>query len=238
MTRNLPKRLGPLRSMAVLAVALTALTAPAGSQPPPAAKHADVQPVPPPDMARAAKLQPTGLTRIDPVDLGALPVEFGRTRLDDVRKSGGGSVGVRAEPGKAQRWLCYSSSPDRQVWLTTAETGGQTVNGVTLIGHTGIEGQDRCPQLPSGLLPIGAIAGISIGDKREYVEALLGPSRGAEWVTYQTCPKASAAGAQAACIKVTLRFEKNRVFMINAAQTPIGQVASLTPAPSPSRASR
>jgi hypothetical protein len=203
--------------------ALSALAVPAMPQPPAIAAHAsvdaDIKPLAPPDTPRAAKAAAGKVSRIEPMELGALLIEFGRTRLDDVRKSGGGTIGVRGEPGNAQRWLCYTSRPDRQVWLNSSAAVG-TVNGVTLIAHLGVEGEPRCPQLPLGLLPIGPIAGVSIGDKRDYVESLLGSSHGAEWVNYQACSKATAPGAPAQCTHIVLRFEKNRVFLIKAMQNP------------------
>jgi hypothetical protein len=184
--------------------------------PPPAAKSAKAaQPtsLAPPEAPKGVKAgKASGALALDEVGMGGLVIEFGRTKLEDVRKSAGGAVATRA--GAAQRFLCYTAETGRRIWVSSDAVGGDTVSAVTLVAQPGMASEAGCPGLPPRLAPGADIAGVSLGQKRADVEAQLGHGGGGDWARYEACSAQSRR-----CSAITLHYVNNRVMQITASQT-------------------
>jgi hypothetical protein len=210
-------RAGPISAGLVSAAALLGLAFEASAVPPPAA-----QAIAPPEAPRAVaagRAAPSRIAQLSEIGMGGLAIEFGMTRLEDVRRSGGGAIGAREGAG-AIRWLCYTVESGRRIWIASSDATRGAVTSVTLIAQPGVSGEDACPGLPPRLGPVSDISGISLGDRRADVEALLGPSRSGEWARYEACSTARVNGAPTnRCVAITLRYTNNRVMHISASQT-------------------
>jgi len=67
--------------------------------------------------------------------IGKVPIILEETRLKDVEKNLGGTIGSRGDASEALQWLCFhGSDADGRwaLWLETSEMGGGTVDGFAL----------------------------------------------------------------------------------------------------------
>jgi hypothetical protein len=192
------------------------MAAAASATPPPNAKTAPQMSLTPPEAPKSVKAgQATRSLSLEEISMGGLVIEFGRTRLEDVRKSAGGAVATRA--GAAQRHLCYTPETGRRIWVSSDAMGGEAVSAFTLVAQAGMAGETACPGLPPRLTPGGDIGGVSLGQKRADVEAELGQGGGGEWARYEAC-----SVLMKRCSALTLRYVNNRVMQITASQTTVG----------------
>ena len=187
--------------------------------PPPAAKTVKAAPktsLAPPEAPKGVKAgKAAGSLSVDEIGMGGLVIEFGRTRLEDVRKSAGGAVATRAASN--QRYLCYTAETGRRIWLSSDAVAGDAVNAVTLVAQPGMASEAACPGLPPRLAPGADIGGVSLGQKRGDVEAQLGHGGGGEWARYEAC-----SAQLKRCSAITLHYVNNRVMQITASQSSVG----------------
>lgn len=178
--------------------------------------------LPPPDLSKSLRnIKPNKLAvgQVGEVMLGALGIHLEQTKIDDLRKSAGGVVSAKGDAGDATRYLCYTVETGRRLWLTSEQTPGHTINGMTIVAQPGVSGDPNCPQLAAQLTPMGMISNVAIGDKRDVVEAELGPAKGGEWVRYETCIPAKIGAAPAKrCTELALRYGNNRVLTMQVKQ--------------------
>lgn len=210
-----PGRMVQAACLAGLAMAGVAVAAPPPAKPQPTS-------IAPPDAPKSVKAaKASGDLSITEVGMGGLVIEFGTTKLDDVRKSAGGAIAARAD--NSGRWLCYTAETGRRIWVSSDTMANGAVNAVTLAAQPGMVSETACPGLPPRLQPGAEMGGVSLGQRRADVEAQLGHG-GGDWARYESCSNAAGVKPVAArrCTTLTLHYINNRVMQITASQTSAG----------------
>lgn len=113
--------------------------------------------------------------------MGAFPVRFERTTLNDVRRAAPvGEIAHRGDAGESAYWLCYTSARTTQteiVWIVAHGEMGGSAHHITNISAelvpNGIATSD-CPALPDRLKPMSLDNQLWLGAPEGAVLAKLG----------------------------------------------------------------
>lgn len=97
---------------------------------------------------------------ITSVNLAKTRIILEETRLDDVRRLVGGTLGHKGDAGGSLSWLCYSGNDGAGrwvLWLESSEIAGGTVNGFAMQRvETNLAVDSRCESLSNEAdLPLG-----------------------------------------------------------------------------------
>jgi len=97
------------------------------------------------------------------------------TRLDEVRKNLGGTIGSHGDASEALQWLCFRGSDAKgkwALWLESSEMGGGTVDGFAwqrIAGKATVDRRCRTQDVEVAL-PVG----LGIGSTESEVRRILG----------------------------------------------------------------
>lgn len=127
------------------------------------------------------------------LQMGAFPVRFEKTSLDDVRRAAStGEIAHQGDAGKSAYWLCYTSLGGTQaerIWVVAGGEMGGPEHYITNISAELLpngSATEDCPALPNNLKPLSLESHLWLGASESVATAKLGaPSyRKGGWQSY------------------------------------------------------
>jgi hypothetical protein len=167
------------------------------------------------------------------LQMGTLPVRFGKTTLDDVRRAASvGEIAHQGDAGESAYWLCYTSlgvTQAERIWVIAHGEMGGPEHYVTDISAELLpngSATEDCPALPKNLKPLSLDNHLWIGASKGGATSKLGPPsfRKGAWRSYDfqaKVPGNCEGGGFDLSAALLLHFQNGRVNLLH-----VGQVTS------------